>query len=114
MAISTNSAGRRHQATRPFSLRLSPRDIEQLQARACAVSGTATGIARHLIVSGLAGGDGLAVAQRLMEIERRLVRIEAATREAGASAVRVDTGVAKLCFKFDALLNALSSGGEAS
>jgi hypothetical protein len=114
MATSTNSGERRHEATRPFSLRLTPRDLEQLQARACAVSGTATGIARHLIVTGLAGGDGLAVAQRLMEMERRLVGIEAVTREVGATAERVESGVTNLRLKFDALLNALSSGGEAS
>jgi len=113
MATSTNSGERRHEATRPFSLRLTPRDLEQLQARSCAVSGTATGIARHLIVTGLAGGDGLAVAQRLMEIERRLVGIGAVTREVSATAERMEAAVAKLRLKFDALLSALSSGGEA-
>ena len=114
MARRANSAPRTREPTRPFSLRLMPRDIEQLQARAFGVSGTATGIARHLIVTGLAGGDGLAVAQRLMEIERRLVGLEAAMREIGATAERMEATVAELRVKFDALLNALSSGGEAS
>lgn len=114
MATSTNSGERRHEATRPFSLRLRPRDLEQLQARACAVSGTATGMARHLIVTGLAGGDGLSVAQRLMEIERRLVAIEGVTREVGTTAERIEASVAEVRLKFDALLSALSSGGEAS
>ena len=81
--------------TRPVSLRLSIRDIEQLQARALIVSGTATGIARELILTGLAGGDNKALAERLMLIERRLVALESTVRD--------------LCAKFDALLSALSS-----
>lgn len=114
MATSSNRGGRSRETTRPFSLRLTPHNIEQLQARALAVSGRATGIARNLIVTGLAGGDGLAVGQRLMEIERRLVGIEATTREIGATAERMDAAVTELRVKFDALLSALSSGGEAS
>ena len=82
-------------ATRPVSLRLALRDIEQLQARAVIVSGTATGIARELILTGLAGGDNKALADRLMLIERRLVALEATVRD--------------LCAKFEALLSALSS-----
>jgi hypothetical protein len=39
------------------SIRLTGAEIEQLQARAYAVSGTMTGIARDLIRCGLAGGD---------------------------------------------------------
>jgi hypothetical protein len=40
-------------ASHPVSLRLAMRDIEQLKARARRVSGTLTGIARELIVTGL-------------------------------------------------------------
>ena len=114
MSSPANTGGRIREATRPFSLRLAPRDIELLQARACAVSGTATGIARNLIVTGLAGGDGLAVAERLMHIDRRLVGVEAATPDVAAVAERIELAVGELRTKFDALLNALSSGGEVS
>lgn len=48
--------------TRPVSLRLAPRHIEQLKARAHTVSGTLTGVARELILTGLAGGDNKASA----------------------------------------------------
>jgi hypothetical protein len=54
------------------------------------------------------------VAQRLMEIERRLVGLEATAREIGAAAERMEAAIAELRLKFDALLSALSSGGEAS
>ncbi len=64
------------EATRPISLRLARRDIEQLKARAHTVSGTLTGVARGLILTGLAGGDIKALAERLMGIERRLGALE--------------------------------------
>ena len=46
----------RSSATRPISLRLAPRHIDQLKARAFTVSGTLTGVARELILTALAGG----------------------------------------------------------
>ena len=95
MSLKSIRNGRASATTRPVSLRLSLRDIEQLQARAFIVSGTATGIARELILTGLAGGDNKALADRLMLIERRLVSLEATVRD--------------LCAKFDALLSALST-----
>ena len=55
-------------ATRPISLRLAPCHIEQLKARAFTVSGSLTGVARELILTGLAGGDNKALAERLMHI----------------------------------------------
>ena len=69
------------EATRPVSLRLAPRDIEQLKARAHTVSGTLTGVARELILTGLAGGDNKALAERLTQIERRLAALESLARE---------------------------------
>ena len=108
----TNGAA--SQATRPFSLRLAACDIEQLQARAHVVSGTVTGIARELIVTALAGGDGRAVAERLMQIERRLAALEGAAREVAVTADRIEAAVTELRVKFDALLTALSAGEGAS
>ena len=95
MSLKSSRKSRASQTTRPVSLRLALRDIELLQARAVIVSGTATGIARELILTGLAGGDNKALAERLMLIERRLVALES-------------TGL-DLCAKFDALLSALSA-----
>ena len=51
------------EVARPIS-RLAPRHIEALKARAHTVSGTLTGVACELILTGLAGGDGKAVAER--------------------------------------------------
>ncbi len=59
------------EVTQPISQRLARRDIEQLNARAHTISGTLTGVARALILTGLAGGDNKALAERLMHIERR-------------------------------------------
>jgi hypothetical protein len=96
-------------ATRPISLRLAPRHIEQLKARAFTVSGTLTGVARQLILTGLAGGDNKALAERLMHIERRLTALECLAREVNEAARRIDCVSCDLRSKFDALLQALSS-----
>lgn len=95
--------------TRPVSLRMAPHTIEQLKARAHAVSGTLTGVARELILAGLAGGDSKAVAGRLMQIERRLAALEGLAREVGDKAERVEAIARDLGVKFDALLAALSA-----
>lgn len=97
------------EATRPVSLRLSPRDIEQLKARAHTVSGTLTGVARELILTGLAGGDNKALAERLMQIERRLATLESLARDVSEKAQHIDSVARDLRAKFDALLSALSS-----
>lgn len=52
---SLQSASGMRGATRPISLRLAPCHIEQLKARALTVSGSLTGVARELILTGLAG-----------------------------------------------------------
>jgi hypothetical protein len=106
--------GAASEATRPFTLRLAVRDIEQLQARAHVVSGTVTAVARELIVSALAGGDSRTMAERLMQIERRLAALEGSAREIAVTADRTEAVVAELCVKFDALLTALSAGESAS
>jgi hypothetical protein len=101
-------------ATRPVSVRLAMREVERLQSRAHVVSGTVAGIARELIVTGLAGGDNKALADRLLLIERRLVALEGLVRTANDRAERMETLAREQRAKFDALLNALTSGHGAA
>jgi hypothetical protein len=96
-------------ATRPVSLRLAPHHIQQLKARAFTVSGTLTGVARELILTGLAGGDNKALAERLMQIERRLVTLESLARDVSGTAERIEAVAKDLRTKLHALLAALSS-----
>jgi len=98
------------EVARPISLRLAPRHIEALKARAHTVSGTLTGVARELILTGLAGGDSKALAERLLQIERRLAALEGLAREVSETARHIESVTGELRDKFDALLNALSSG----
>ena len=102
------------EATRPVSVRLAIREVERLQSRAHVVSGTVAGIARELIVTGLAGGDNKALADRLLLIERRLVVLEGLARTAAESSERTEALARELRTKFDALLNALTSGEGAA
>jgi hypothetical protein len=97
------------EVARPISLRLAPRHIEALRARAHTVSGTLTGVARELILTGLAGGDNKSLSERLMQIERRLAVLEGLARDASDTARHIDSVSGELRAKFDALLNALSS-----
>jgi hypothetical protein len=69
------------EVARPISLRLAPRHVEALKARAHTVSGTLTGVARELILAGLAGGDNRVLAERLMQIERRFAALEGLARD---------------------------------
>ena len=101
------------EATRPVSVRLAVREVERLQVRAHVVSGTVAGIARELIITGLAGGDNKALADRLLLIERRLVVLEGAARTAAERAERIEALARELRIKFDALINALTSGDGA-
>jgi len=96
-------------ATRPISLRLAPCHVEQLKARAFTVSGTLTGVARELILTGLAGGDNKALAERLMAIERRLAALDSLARDVCDKAERLEAIAREIRVKFDALLGALSS-----
>jgi hypothetical protein len=97
------------EVARPISLRLAPRHIEALKARAQTLSGTLTGVARELILNGLAGGDGKVLAERLIQIERRLAVLEGLARDAADKAEGIDATARDLRAKFDALLAALSS-----
>ena len=105
---------RANHATRPISLRLASRDIEQLVARAQVVSGTPTGVTRELILNGLAGGDNKALAERLMHIERRLAALEGLAREVNEATRSMGSVCCDLRAKFDALLSALSSSDGAA
>ncbi len=102
------------EATRPVSVRLATREVERLKARAHVVSGTVAGIARELIVTGLAGGDNKALADRLLLIERRLIVLEGLARTAAERSERIETLAREQRTKFDALLNALTSGDGAA
>ena len=97
------------EVARTISLRLAPRHIEALKARAHTVSGTLTGVARELILTGLAGGDNKALGERLMQIERRLAALERLARDVSETARNIESVSRELRDKFDALLNALSS-----
>ena len=92
--------------TRPLSLRLKERHIEELRARAYTLSATITGVARDLILTGLAGGDNKSLAERLMHMERRLAGLE----QSSVSAIQQ---LENLNTIFDALLTALSDAPQA-
>ena len=94
--------------TRPVSIRLTGTEIEQLQARAYAVSASVTGIARDLIRSGLAGGDNRSIADRLMRIERRIAALEQQGRDTSERVRAIDRAARDLLAMFEALLKALT------
>src|SRR3546814_9182925 len=62
--------------TTPIALRLTTTEIERLRARTYDLSATVPGVARDLIRTGLAGGSNSALADRLMQVERRLAALE--------------------------------------
>ena len=109
MSLKLFQNGKPASASRPISLRLAPGDIGRLEARAHTLCGTLTGVARDLILTGLAGCDSKAVADRLMMIERRLVALEGVARDVGVQAERIEAAARDLRNKFDALPTALSS-----
>jgi hypothetical protein len=94
--------------TKPVSIRLTRSEIDQLQARAYTLSASITGVARHLIRTGLAGGDNKALADRLMLIERRLVALEQQGQEIHAVVQSTDRTARDLLAMFEALLKALT------
>jgi hypothetical protein len=94
--------------SKPVSIRLTRREIDQLQARAYALSATVTGVARDLIRTGLAGGDNKALADRLMLIERRIVVLEQQGQEIHARVQSIDQSARDLLAMFEALLKALT------
>jgi len=94
--------------TKPVSIRLAKSEIDQLQARAYALSASATGVARDLIRTGLAGGDNKALADRLMSIERRITALEQSFQETHARVQSIDKASRDLLAMFEALLKALT------
>lgn len=98
--------------TRPVSLRLRESDIEKLKARAHPLSATVTGVARDLILTGLAGGDNKALADRLMRVERRIAALEQLARDTNEKAESADRASRDLLAMFDALLKALSGQSD--
>ena len=94
--------------TKPVSIRLTKSEIDQLQARAYALSASTTGVARDLIRTGLAGGDNKALADRLMSIERRIAALEQSFQETHARIQSIDKASRDLLAMFEALLKALT------
>ena len=95
--------------TKPVSIRLAKGEIDQLQARAYSLSGNVTGVARDLIRTGLAGGDNKALADRLMQIERRIVALKQQGQETHAQVQSIDHAARDLLAMFEALLKALTA-----
>ena len=91
-----------------ISIRLTPAELEQLRARAYTLSGSVAGVTRELVRAGLAGGDAKAVAERLLQIERRLTGLEQQARESGAHIQAAERAARDLLTMFDRLLKTLS------
>ncbi|WP_315718272.1 MULTISPECIES: hypothetical protein [unclassified Bradyrhizobium] len=98
--------------TRPISIRLAANEIEQIRARAHRLSSNITGVARDLIRTGLAGGDNKALADRLMQIERRIAALEQQSQQTYVRTQSTDKAARDLLAMFEALLKALT--GESS
>ena len=94
--------------TRPLSIRLKTDNITQLAERAKRISGTPTGVARELILSGLTDGDPFAQAARLLAIERKLASISQDVIAATQSSARNAKTLARVEIMFDQLLRALA------
>ena len=99
------------QLTRPLSIRLAVSDIEHLTERAKRISGTPTGVARELILSGLSDGDPFEQAARLLKIERKLAAVSQDLQHVAKSSTDNTGTLSRMETMFDALLRAL--GGEA-
>lgn len=94
--------------TRPLTIRLPERDIEQLRVRAERVSGAPTAIARELILTGLIDGDSQAIAKRLMHIERRLAVIDQQLQSIETVTDSNRTSVKRIHAMFSRLLSELT------
>ncbi|MEP0316123.1 MAG: hypothetical protein ABJL57_03160 [Hyphomonas sp.] len=94
--------------TRPLSIRLAESDIEKLSFRARRMSGTPTGIARELILSGLADGDPYTQAERLLKIERRLAVLSQDLSAASTTVDKQTGSLGRIESMFEQLLLALS------
>ena len=96
--------------TRVVSLRLPASEIEALRERAARVRGTHTALAREMIRAGLATGDGPAVAERLMRLDRKLAAVDQNTQAIFARIEAQAETLAHLAAMLDALIAALSGG----
>jgi len=94
--------------TRPLSIRLNIVDIEQLNERAKRISGTPTGVARELILSGLSDGDPFAQAARLLKIERRLAIVSQDLSATSQTILAHQHTSVRIEAMFEELLRALS------
>lgn len=94
--------------TRPLSIRLAEKDIEQLTTRARRISGTPTGVARELIRSGLSDGDPFTQAERLLTIERRMAALSQDLQADFAATTKNSDSLGRIETMFDQLLRALS------
>jgi hypothetical protein len=94
--------------TRPLSIRLAESDIEKLSFRARRMSGTPTGIARELILLGLADGDPYTQAERLLKIERRLAVLSQDLIAASTTVDKQTGSLGRIESMFERLLLALS------
>lgn len=95
-------------ATRPLSIRLAVQDIDHLAERAKRISGTPTGVARELILSGLTDGDPFTQAARLLTIERKLASISQDVIAATKSSTRNNEMLVRVETMFEELLRALA------
>lgn len=98
--------------TKPISIRLTEAEVEQLQARAHTLSANITAVARDLIRTGLVDGDGQALAERLMLLERRMVALEHQGRDTNEKVQSADKASRDLLRMFDELLKVLSTENE--
>lgn len=96
--------------TRVVSLRLPVGEIEALRERAARVRGTHTALARELIRAGLAAGDGLALSERLMRLERKTAAVDQNTQAILERADAQGAAISRLAAMIDALIAALSGG----
>jgi len=94
--------------TRPLSIRLKTADIDRLANRAKRISGTPTGVARELILSGLSDGDPFTQAERLLKIERKLAALGQDIQTIAQTGDRQTTSLTQIEAMFDQLLHALA------
>ena len=94
--------------TRPLSIRLAVSDIEHLAERAKRISGTPTGVARELILSGLSDGDPYEQSARLLKIERKLAALTQDLQSVATSSTGNNKSLSRVEAMFDELLRALS------
>lgn len=94
--------------TRPLSIRLGIDDIALLNERAKRMSGTPTGVARELILSGLSDGDPYTQAERLLKIERRLACLSQDLMATSQTVLAHQNTSDRIETMFEELLRALS------